>query len=197
MLDRSQTPPGPRAGARPHRRFCSRSSLPTTPICRPGPPVPARAAAAATDDGNFKRGRFSPVAIVVALLLVVGGAAPLYFGVKAEGEKMTVEQIATEKKNIFVLPKKDQAPRWRKWAANSSEPMLQQEALIQLAWAEDPEGVGFAIKALGGGDHRVRGVAAQVLAHYGTPKADAASPRCSRRSRPPTTATGRRSSGRW
>jgi HEAT repeat protein len=127
-------------------------------------------------DGNFKRGRFSPIAVLVALLLVGGGAAALYFGMKSEGDKMTVEAISKEKKNIFILPQKDQVPLWRRWGANSNEPNLQQEALIQLAWADDPEGVSLATKALSGTDHRVRGVSAQVLAHYGTPKADAAKP---------------------
>ncbi len=114
--------------------------------------------------------------MVIGVLLAIGLAAFLYMGAKSEGDKLTIEQIAKEKKNIFVLPKKDQGPLWRKWGAAASEPMLQQEALIQLAWAEDPEGVNLATKALAGGDHRVRGVAAQVLAYYGTPKADAGKP---------------------
>src|SRR5262249_6711876 len=80
------------------------------------------------------------------------------------------------KKNIFILPKKDQIPLWRKWAANTAEASLQQEALIQLAWLEDPEGINLATKALSEPDHRVKGVAAQVLAYYGTPKADAGKP---------------------
>src|SRR5207237_1325407 len=56
-----------------------------------GPPAPAGGGFA--DDGNFKRGRFSPVAILVALLLVVGGGTALYLGMKSEGEKMTVDAI--------------------------------------------------------------------------------------------------------
>ena len=47
---------------------------------------------------------------------------------------------------------------------------------MQLAWADDPSGIDLAIKALAQGNHRVNGVAAQVLAYYGTPKADAAKP---------------------
>src|SRR5262249_25722081 len=85
---------------------------------------------------------------------------------------ITVEQITKEKKNIFVLAQKDQIPHWRKWAASNAEPGLQQEALIQLAWAEDAEGPSLAAKAATGSDHRVRGVAAQVLAHYGLPRAE-------------------------
>ncbi len=141
-----------------------------------GPPAPAGGGGGFADDGNFKRGRFSPIAIIVGILLVAGGAAAIYLGMKSEGEKMTVEAISKEKKNIFVLPQKDQIPRWRTWAANPKEPALQQEALMQLAWADDPEGVALATKAAGQTDHRVRGLAAQVLAHYGTPKADAAKP---------------------
>jgi HEAT repeat protein len=140
-----------------------------------GPPAPAGGGGGYADDGNFKRGRFSPVAILVAVLLVAGGGAVAYFAVKSEAQDMTVEAVSKEKKNIFVLPQKDQIPLWRKWAA-SNQPNLQQEALMQLAWAEDPEGITLAIKAMQGLDHRVRGVAAQVLAHYGTPKADSAKP---------------------
>ena len=124
-------------------------------------------------DGDFKKGRFNPVTIIVALLIVAGGAAALFFGIKQGQEKMTVEQVVKEKKNIFILPVKDQIPRWRTWAANPNEWALQQEALIQLAYAEDPEGVTLAVKALEQPDHRVKGVAAQVLAFYGSPKGDA------------------------
>ncbi|KYF51257.1 hypothetical protein BE08_21985, partial [Sorangium cellulosum] len=128
------------------------------------------------DDGNFKRGRFKPVSIVVGVLLALGAAGAVWLGVKQEGQKMTVDAIVTEKKNIFVLPKKDQLPHWRKWAASDAEPALQREALMQLAWAGDPEGVTHATNALKLPDHRVKGVAAQVLAYYGSPKADGAKP---------------------
>ena len=128
------------------------------------------------DDGNFKRGRFSPVAILIGILIVAGGVAAVLFGIKQDSQKMTVEAIAKEKKNIYVLPAKDQIPRWRQWAGSAAEPSLQQEAMMQLAWAEDPEGVNLATKALSQPDHKVKGVAAQVLASYGTPKADGAKP---------------------
>jgi HEAT repeat protein len=174
MLDRSQNRarPAPRRPPPPSVLFAKwppdDDSLPA------GPPVPAGGGAA--DDGNFKRGRVSPVAILVGLLLAAGLALFLYFGVKSEGDKLTAEQIAKEKRNIFVLPRKDQVPQWRKWAAYPGEPLLQQEALIQLAWADDGEGVSYAVKALGGSDHRVKGVAAQVLAYYGSPRGDAGKP---------------------
>lgn len=128
------------------------------------------------DDGNFKRGRFGPLSILIGLIVVGLGAGLVYYGFKKEAEKITTEQVATVKKNIYVLPQKDQVPEWRKWAATQASPALQQEALRQLAWAGDEQGVELATKALAQPDHGVRGTAAQVLAHYGTPAADSAKP---------------------
>jgi HEAT repeat protein len=128
------------------------------------------------DDGNFNRGRVKPLGVILGLLLAAGAAGAIYLGMKSEQAKMTVEQVVTEKKNIFVLPKAEQLPLWRKWAASPAEPALQQEALMQLAWADDPEGVALATKAVEQPDHRVKGLAAQVLAYYGSPKADGAKP---------------------
>jgi HEAT repeat protein len=183
MLDRHQTPhqnQGRNQGPNPGKNLPPRvlfAKWPPDDDLPAGPPAPAGAGGGGyADDGNFKRGRFGPVAILVALLLVAGGGAAIFFGLRSEHDKMTVEQIQKEKKNIFVLPQKEQIPRWRTWAATAAEPSLQQEALIQLAWAEDPEGIPLAIKAAGQPDHRVKGVAAQVLAHYGSPRADAAKP---------------------
>ena len=142
-----------------------------------GPPAPAGGGGAmGADDGNFKRGRFNPAVIVIGVIILLGGVAAVYFGVKSQGDKMTPQQIADEKKNIYVLATKDQVPRWEKWAADPNADALQQEALMQLAWADDPAGVDFATKALAVGNHRVNGVAAQVLAYYGSPRADAAKP---------------------
>jgi HEAT repeat protein len=179
MLDRSQTPqksPRNRPPSIPSILFAKWP--PDDEDIPAGPPAPAGGGGGGgpSDDGNFKRGRVGPLAVLVGLLLVVGFGVFMYLGAKSEGDKLTIEQIAKEKKNIFVLPKKDQVPLWRKWAATSAEPMLQQEALIQLAWNDDPEGVTLAAKAASGTDHRVRGVAAQVLAYYGSPKADAGKP---------------------
>lgn len=128
------------------------------------------------DDGNFKRGRVSPVAILIGLLLAAGGIAAVLFGLRQETKKMTADAIANEKKNIYVLPEKDAIPRWRQWAASTAEISLQQEALMQLAYVLDPEGVTLATKAMAQPDHRVRGTAAQVLAHYGLPKSEPAKP---------------------
>ncbi len=142
-----------------------------------GPPAPTGGGGGmASDDGNFKRGRFNPAVVVVALLIVVGLPLAIYFGIRTQSTKLTPQQIAEEKKNIYILPTKDQIPRWQKWAADPGADNLQQEALMQLAWAEDPAGIDLATRALAQGNHRVNGVAAQVLAYYGTPKADAAKP---------------------
>jgi HEAT repeat protein len=142
-----------------------------------GPPVPAGAGGGGfSPDGDFKKGRFSPVAIIVGLVIALGGAGVIYLASRTSEQKITVEEASKTKKNIFVLPTKDQLPQWKKWAADPSSLSLQQEALVQLAYAGDPEGVSLATKALAQNDHRINGVAAQVLAHYGTPKADAAKP---------------------
>jgi HEAT repeat protein len=178
MLDRHQTPPTSSGRKRPPRALFAKFP-PDDDNFLTGPPAGGSGTPAGggfADDGNFKRGRFSPVAILVGLLLAVGAAAVIFLSVRSDGAKMTVEAISKEKKNIFVLPQKDQVPRWRKWADTAAEPSLQQEALIQLAWAEDPETVNLAGKSLAQPDHRVKGVAAQVLAHIGSPKADAAKP---------------------
>jgi HEAT repeat protein len=177
MLDRSQTP---RADKKTPRASILFAKWPPDDDDMPaGPPAPAGGGAGGPpipEDGNFKRGRVGPIAIILGIVLAVGFGIFMFLGAKSEGDKLTVEQIAKEKKNIFVLPAKDQIPLWRKWAGSSVEPMLQQEALIQLAWNDDADGVALATKALSGGDHRVIGVAAQVLAHYGSPKADSAKP---------------------
>ncbi|AUX27634.1 hypothetical protein SOCEGT47_082300 [Sorangium cellulosum] len=181
MLDRPnlsrENPAGPRGRRPPPGLLAAKWPPDDDDLGGPGaPPAPGGGGGGFAEDGNFKRGRFSPVSILVGVLLVLGGAGAVWLGVKQESQKMSVEAVAKEKKNIFVLPQKDQIPLWRKWAAASTEPSLQQEALMQLAWAGDDEGVALATKALSQPDHRVKGVAAQVLAYYGSPKADGAKP---------------------
>ena len=170
-----KAPPPPRAGRGPKRkdRLDFAKWPPDDDNLPAGPPAPAGGGGMSADDGNFKRGRFNPAVIVIGILILVGGVAAVIFGVKSQGEKLTVQQIADEKKNIYILPQKDQIPRWQKWAADPNADALQQEALMQLAWAEDPQGVDLAVKALAQGNHRVNGVAAQVLAYYGSPRGDA------------------------
>lgn len=181
MLDRPnlsrENPAGPRGRRPPPGLLAAKWPPDDDDLAPPGaPPAAGGGGGGFAEDGNFKRGRFSPVSILVGILLVLGAGGAIWLGVKQESQKMSIEEIAKEKKNIFVLPKKDQIPLWRKWAATSAEPALQREALMQLAWADDPEGVALATKALSQPDHRVKGVAAQVLAYYGSPKADSAKP---------------------
>ncbi len=131
--------------------------------------------AQAAEDGNFRRGRFNPIFILIAIVAILGGAAALYFGIKKDKERMLPEQIAKEKQNIFVLPEPDQVPKWRSWVASEEEDMVQ-EALIQLGHLEDPEAIKLATAALARKNHAINGVAAQVLAHFGSPAADEGKP---------------------
>jgi HEAT repeat protein len=126
-------------------------------------------------DGDFKKGRFGPAFVVGAIVLVLGGAAAAFFATKHENETKTTLDQAKERKQIELLPKAEQLPRWRTAAADSNATRLQQEAFAQLAWVKDPEGMNLIIsKGLVSDDHAVRGVAAQALLEYGTPAADAA-----------------------
>jgi len=122
-------------------------------------------------DGDFKRGRFNSKAILAGFGIVAVAAVLGVFAMKTEAEKLSQDEIAAIKKNVFVLPKDEAVTKWRE-LAKSPEYQLQAEALTQLAWAQDGEGVRLAIDALTSADHRIRGVAAQVLAHYGSPAAD-------------------------
>jgi HEAT repeat protein len=126
------------------------------------------------DDGDFKKGRFKPALVGIGALIVLGGGAALYLGLKSDSEKLTTEQIAETKKGIYVLPRAEQLPRWRKLADAGNTIELQQEALTQLTFLEDKEVVPLAVKALSNVDHRARGVAAQALATIGLPAADQA-----------------------
>ena len=144
----------------------------------PGAPPPGGGAPAGggfdSGDGNFKKGRFNPIAIIIGILVVVGGIAFLAIGVKQDAKKLTIEQAEAQKKAIFVLPKPEQIPKWRKWAASDQSGELKMEALKQLAWAKDPAGVDLAIKALHDTEPRVVAMAATALAEYGSPMADKA-----------------------
>jgi HEAT repeat protein len=138
--------------------------------------LPGSADLSDIDVGAIRRRRFNPAVVVLGMLVVALGVGLLVWGLKSEAEKMTVEQRMEEMKNIFILPAKDQVPRWRRWAASSEDVDLKCEALTQLAFLKDPEGIKLAIKGLGERSHAVRGTAAQVLAHYGSPAADEAKP---------------------
>jgi len=120
-------------------------------------------------DGNFKKGRFAPMAILVGLLAVGGFAAFMLIGGKQEADKLSIEQGEEKKKEIFVKPKPEQIPDWRKWAASDASEELRAEALKQLAWAKDPEGVNLAIASLNVPSEPIQGMAALALAEYGRP----------------------------
>lgn len=128
------------------------------------------------DDGNFKKGRFAPAAIIVGLLAVGGIAAAVVFGSIKDSEKMDPKKVALEKKEVALLPIAEALPTYRKWAEQDDEVKLKEEGFTQLAWAQDPAGIPIIIKGLSSIDHTVRGTAAQALLEYGSPAADAAKP---------------------
>jgi HEAT repeat protein len=120
-------------------------------------------------DGNFKKGRFAPMAILIGVLAVGGFAAFMLIGGKQEADKLSIEQGEEKKKEIFVKPKPEQIPDWRKWAASDASEELRAEALKQLSWAKDPEGVNLAIASLKVPSEPIQGMAALALAEYGRP----------------------------
>jgi HEAT repeat protein len=130
-----------------------------------------------SDDGNFKKGRTAPIAILIGVLAVGGLGAFLALGAKQEATKLSVEQGEAEKKNIFVLPKNEQASKWREWAMGEkslASDEVRMEALKQLAWNKDPEGVKAAIDALSYPTEPMQAMAATALAEYGRPMGEPA-----------------------
>jgi hypothetical protein len=125
-------------------------------------------------DGNFKKGRFNPWVILVGILAVTGLGVFLVVGMKQDAKKLTIEEAVEQEKAIFVLPKQEQLPKWREWAASDASMELKSEALKQLAWAKDPAGVQLAIKALQDPAEPIQGIAATSLAEYGRPMAEPA-----------------------
>jgi HEAT repeat protein len=125
-------------------------------------------------DGDFKTGRFKASVILVGIVAVIGFVAFLGFGMKKDAERLTVEQGEEKKKNIFVLPKAEQLAEWRKWAASEASDEVRCEALKQLAWAKDPQGVPLAAAALSSPSDAVQGMAALALAEYGRPMGEGA-----------------------
>ncbi|NRA34000.1 MAG: HEAT repeat domain-containing protein [Polyangiaceae bacterium] len=123
-------------------------------------------------DGNFKKGRGGMIAI--GLLLFGGLAAFAAMGMQQDEERLSIDEAIPEKAKLLLLPEAEQVPKWKDWAANGKSPYLTQEALKQLAWARDPDGVGLAIQALKDPDASVQAMAALVLGYYGSPMADAA-----------------------
>lgn len=139
------------------------------------PPAPSGGYPGSYDmgDGNFKKGRFNPVVILIGILAVAGLGVFLAIGFKQDAEKLTVEQGEERKKQIFLLPKAEQIPQWRTWAASEASDEVRAEALKQLAWARDPEGVPLAVKALTYPSEGVQAMAATALAEYGRPMGEA------------------------
>jgi HEAT repeat protein len=127
-------------------------------------------------EANFKKGSLGIKFVLLAIGIAVLAIGLVYVGIKREGEKLTIEQVVNEQKRIFKLPKQEQIPEWRKWASSTHEFEMQQQALLQLAWLDDKESIPIVIKALEQNDRRIRGVAAQVAAHFGSPAADPAKP---------------------
>jgi HEAT repeat protein len=125
-------------------------------------------------DGNFKRGRTKPIAIVVGLALVAGAGGLLYTGMKTESTKMSVDDMAKERKAIRRLHKADQLPKWREWAKRLDSPQLRQDAFAELAWVKDMAALPAIIAGLSSDDHRIRGTAAQALFEYSAADAAAA-----------------------
>ncbi len=125
-------------------------------------------------DGNFKKGRFNPFVILIGLVAVAGLGLFLLVGLKQDAERLTIEQAEEHKKAIFVLPKDEQIPKWREWAKSDRSAELRSEAMKQLAWAKDPEGVDAAIASLSHEAEPVQAMAATALAEYGLPLAEKA-----------------------
>jgi HEAT repeat protein len=140
----------------------------------PGGGLPAGGGGYDLGGGDFKKGRFNPVVILVAIVAVVGLAVMLLIGFKTDAQRVEVQDAEKIKQQIYVMAKADQLPQWRKWAVSDQSDYLKQEALKQLAWAEDPGGVDLAIKALSSQSEAIQGMAATVLAEYGSPAADKA-----------------------
>lgn len=131
-------------------------------------------------DGDFQKGNKGKLAVagVIALALLGGG----FYLSQATDEvaDITVEQAATNMKDIFMMPKEQQLAEWRKWADAPGEDAgvteIKQEALKQLAWARDPEGVPLAAKALTSLSPKLQSIAATCLAHYGPEQGAGAKP---------------------
>ncbi len=123
-------------------------------------------------DGDFQKGNKGKFIAIAAIVAALGGGA--FFAMSTEGDEvteLTVQEAAAEMKNIFVMPKEQQIVEWRKWAAVNGDQggvtEIRQEAMKQLAWAKDPEGVPIAAAMLKSPTPKLQSMAATALAHYG------------------------------
>ncbi len=147
--------------------------MPGAPGGPPGPDYGIPGGLPDAGDGNFRRGKW--IAPLVLIVAAAGIAGTLFFVFKKDKEAMKPEDAAKKKQDIFLLPRKEQIPKWRE-LATSNEPLLEQDALIELGLLNDDQGIKLATDALKSKDHRITAVAAQVLEHYGSPAADGAKP---------------------
>jgi HEAT repeat protein len=121
-----------------------------------------------------RRSSAKPVIIVLAIALVAGGVGAAVYGLKRGSTRMSVEERMKTQQDLFLLPTKEQLPKWRQYAQDDkSDEDLRSEALTQLALLDDPEGIKIATTVLAHPSHKLRGVCAQVLAHYGKKAAEA------------------------
>lgn len=129
---------------------------------------------------NFKKSGKGKFFIIGVLVAALGGAGVVAMSAGSEGPELTVEQAAAEMKNIFVMPKEQQLVEWRKWAAVPGDEggitEIKQEAIKQLAWARDPDGVPLAAELLKSQTPKLQGMAATALAHYGPVQGKSAAP---------------------
>ena len=116
------------------------------------------------------------VALGILGAVALGGVGFMLYGTASDGERMNANQQAEEQKNVLMLPKEEQLAKWRLYAADDSKDLLQEQALKQLAWAQDPAGIDLAINALSNPEQKIRAQAATVLAYYGAPDASKAIP---------------------
>lgn len=135
------------------------------------PELPPGPNAKVAEDGNFKRGRFSPIIIIVGILAVAGGAFWIWKGIEKDKQELKAEDRAKVMQDIFILPADEQIPKWRDWAKHEDKEMVE-EALVQLAHLKDEEAIPLAVKALDRGDPNINRAAATVLAHFGPTKAE-------------------------
>jgi HEAT repeat protein len=124
-------------------------------------------------DGDFKKGKVKPL-IALVLLVIVGAAAAAFFLVNTsiDETKITPDKGAQIKKQTLMLPQREQIPEWRKWAASTESSYLKEEAIKQLAWARDPQGIDLAIAALKDPEEKIRAQAALALGEFGLPDAE-------------------------
>ncbi len=151
------------------------------PGAAPGAPMGMPQGPYDLGDANFQKGNKGKLLAVAAVVLALGGGGAYLAMSSGEGAtELTVEEAASEMKEIFVKPKDQQLADWRKWAAVQGDEggvtEIKQEAIKQLAWAKDPEGVNLAAAMLKSPKDKLQGMAATALAHYGPELASSAKP---------------------